>query len=82
MRKSSTPQSHHSEMSPTPSSSTVAIPSLDSVLMDIDSDLEADQVAQDTELVLRQAQEKVRLVAEAQERHREDWKRNEEEKKA
>jgi len=69
-------------MSPTPSSSTVAIPSLNSVLMDIDSDPEADQEAQDVELVLRQAQEKVRLVAEAQERCQEDQKRKEEERKA
>ena len=69
MRKSSTLQSHTPEMSPTPSSLTIAIPTLDNVLVDIDSDLEADQVAQDTELVLRQAQEKVRLVTEAQERH-------------
>jgi len=41
----------------------------DNIFADIDSDLEADQVAQDVDLVLQQAQEKVRQVAEAQERH-------------
>ena len=50
--------------------------------MDLDSDLEADQVAQDVELDLRQAPEQVRLVAEAQERCQEYQKRQEEEKKA
>ena len=49
----------------TPSSSNVAATVLDNVLMDIVSNPEAYQAAQDAELVLRQAQEKVRLVAEA-----------------
>jgi len=34
---------------------TIAIPTLDNVLVDIDSDLEAGQVAQDMELVFWQA---------------------------
>ena len=55
-------------MSPTLSSSNAVAPTLDNVLMDIDSNPEVDQVAQDVEMVLQQAQEKVRLVAEAWER--------------
>jgi len=47
--------------------------------MDINSNPEADQVAQDVELVLWQAQEKVRLVAEAGETSR-GWKRQGERK--
>ena len=54
------------------------IPVPDNVLMDINSNPEADQEAQDAELVLQQAQEKVKLVAEAWEKHREEWKRQEE----
>ena len=49
--------------------------------MDIDSDPKAEQEAQDAELVLQQAWEKLRLVDEAQERHWEEWKKLEEEKK-
>jgi len=43
--------------------------------MDVDSDLEAQQVA----LELKQAQERVCAANEARERHQEEWKRTEEE---
>ena len=56
------------------------IPVPDNVLMDINSNPEADQEAQDAELVLQQAQEKVKLVPEAWEKHWVEQKRLEEEK--
>ena len=68
-------------MSHYPSSLNVATtPISDNILMDIDSDPEAKQEAQDMELVLQQAHEKLRLVNEAWERHQEEWRRQEEEK--
>jgi len=56
------------------------IPISDNVLMDINSDPEAQQEAHDMELVLQQAQEKLRLVNVAWERCQEEWKRLVEEK--
>ena len=50
----------------------------DNVLMDIDSDHEAEQEAQDAEIVFRQAQEKLRLVNEAWEQCQVAWKKLEE----
>jgi len=46
--------------------------------MDIDSDPEAEQAA----LELAQAQERVCATQEAREKHQEEWKRQEEERKA
>ena len=65
-------------MSFTLSSLNAVTPILNNVLMDIDSDPEADQEAQNTEMILWQAQEKLRLVNEAWERCWEEWKRLEE----
>ena len=67
-------------MSQSPSSSNIVAPVADNVFMEIDSNPEADQAAQEAELVLQQAQEKVRLVTEAWERCQEEWKRLVEEK--
>jgi len=69
-------------MSQSPSSSNVTIvPLTDNVLKDIDSDPEAEQEAQDMELIIQQAWEKLRLVNEAWERCQEVQKKLEEEKK-
>jgi len=67
-------------MSQSPASSKLAAPTANNVFMDINSDCEAEQEAQDAELILQQAQVKLRLVNEAQEHCREEWKRLEEEK--
>jgi len=71
-------------MSPTPSSSHVAIaPINNNVLMDINPKADpkavcVKQEAQDVEKILQQAQEKVTLVNEGQEKCWEEWKRLEE----
>src|SRR5882724_9364789 len=64
-------------MSHTPFSPTIIAPFADSV-MDVNSDLEAEQAA----LELAQAQEWVCAAQEAQKKRREKWKRQEEERKA
>src|SRR5882724_3276773 len=63
-------------MSQTPFSPTVTAPLADND-MDVDSDPDAEQAAQD----LAQAQERVRIVNEARERRWEERKRKEEERK-
>ena len=45
MRKSSTPQSHTSDITSNPVSPSNITPITDNVLMDVDSDAEADQAA-------------------------------------
>ena len=62
-------------MSQTPFSPTITAPFTDNA-MDINSDLEAEQVA----LELAQAQERVRTTQEDQEKCWEEWKRQEERK--
>ena len=52
-------------------------PTADNIQMDIDSDLEAKQAAQE----FAQAQEWLRVANEAWEKHQEEWKRKEEEEK-
>ena len=62
-------------MSPTPVSPSIIVPATDNVLMDVDSDPEAKQAAQE----LIQAQEWVRTINKAQDRRWEEQKRLEEE---
>ena len=62
-------------MSHTPLSPTVTAPIADNVLMDVDSNSEAEQVAQK----LAQAQELVCMANEARKRHQEEWRRHQEE---
>src|SRR5882724_1148630 len=56
----------------------IVTPIADNVPMDVDSDSEAEQVARE----FAQAQEWLRIANEARERHREEWKRKEEEEEA
>ena len=77
MRKSSTLQFHTSDMTSVPGSPSLITPTADNVQMDIDSDLEAKQVARE----FAQAQERLHITNEAWERHQEEWKRKEEEGK-
>ena len=63
-------------MSQTPFSPTVTAPLANNDI-DVDSDLDAEQAARE----LAQAQERVRIINEAWERHREERKRKEEERK-
>ena len=65
-------------MTSTPFSPTITAPTADNIQMDIDSNLEAQQAAQE----LSQAQEWVCAANKAQERHKEEWKRKEEEEEA
>ena len=67
-----------SDMTSTPFSPAINASTIDNVQMDINSDLEAEQVAQE----LAQAQERVCVANEAQERHWEEQKRKEEEEEA
>ena len=66
------------DMTSTPFSPTITAPTADNIQMDIDSNLEAQQAAQE----LSQAQEWVCAANKAQERHKEEWKRKEEEEEA
>src|SRR5882724_4048408 len=63
-------------MSQTPFSPTITAPLADND-MDIDSDLEAEQAGME----LAQAKERVHAAQEAQEKHQEEWRRQEEERK-
>src|SRR5882724_1100866 len=70
-------QFHSSDMY-SPGSPSTLIPIANNVPIDVDSDAEAEQVA----LELAQAQEQLCATKEDQEKHREEWKRQEEERKA
>ena|SRR5882724_11293655 len=65
-------------MSSTPVSPSIITPITNNVLMNADSNVEAEQAA----LELAQAQEWVHATNEAQEKHQEERKRKEEERKA
>ena len=62
-------------MTSTPVSPSNIAPTANNILMEVDSNLEAEQVAQE----VAQAQDQVCATKEAQERHWEEWKRREEE---
>jgi len=64
-----------SDMTSIPGSSSDITPTTNNVQMDVDSNLEAVQVAWE----LAQAQERVCAANEAWERHRDEWRRKEEE---
>ena len=64
-------------MNSIPNSPSTVIPIANNVPMDVDSDSETEQVA----LELAQAQEWVHASKEAREKHWEEWKRQEEERK-
>src|SRR5882724_7533724 len=70
-------QFHSSDMY-SPGSPSTLVPITDNVPMDVDSDAEAEQVA----LELAQAQEWLGVAKEAREKCWEEWKRQEEERKA
>jgi len=78
VKKSSTPNSTTQDnMSHTPVSPAITVPFAD-IVMDVNSNLDAKQAAWE----LAQAQERVRATQETQEKRREEWKRQEEERKA
>jgi len=64
-----------SDMTSIPGSSSNITPTADNIQMDVDSDSEAEQAAQE----LAQAQEQVRTANKAWEGHREERRRKEEE---
>ena len=68
-------QFHTSDMTSIPS--TPSLPTVDNIQMDVDSDSEAEQAAQE----FTQAQERLHIANEARERRQEERKRKEEEEK-
>src|SRR5882724_12877275 len=70
-------QFHTSDMTSIPGSPSLLTPTVDNVQMDVDSDSEAEQAAQE----FAQAQERLHIANEARERRQEERKRKEEEEK-
>ena len=60
----------YSDMTSIPGSPSNIAPTTDNIQMDVNSDLEAEKVAQEFE----QAKEWLRIANEAWERHHEEWK--------